>query len=156
MLGVVNLGDRIRAARHAAGLDQQELARRVHHGVRAVAYWESGARIPRLATLVELERVLATRLREPDDDSPRLRSSSDASLLVEFSQRLDARDEQIRDLTGLLDTRNDDIRALTAQVDALRAQLEDAGGTVVPLPSKEHRIAARPHHHDDDDDGDSP
>jgi transcriptional regulator with XRE-family HTH domain len=44
----------IRSARHAAGLTQLELAHRAHTAQPAVAAYESGTRIPNLATLERL------------------------------------------------------------------------------------------------------
>ena len=52
------LGARLREARKAAGLYQEELARRVGVSVDTVRRWESGAREPRASDLQSLARVL--------------------------------------------------------------------------------------------------
>jgi transcriptional regulator with XRE-family HTH domain len=54
ILPLVETTGLIRSARRAAGLTQVELARRAHTAQPAVAAYESGARIPNLATLERL------------------------------------------------------------------------------------------------------
>jgi transcriptional regulator with XRE-family HTH domain len=50
----MSTGSLLRQARNAAALIQQELAKRVETTQSAVAAYESGARVPTLATLGDL------------------------------------------------------------------------------------------------------
>lgn len=55
---------RIKRARHAAGLTQEELARRVGVGVRNVPGWESGKSVPRAKTLRRIAEVTGVEVSE--------------------------------------------------------------------------------------------
>lgn len=52
------IGDRIKAAREAAGMSQSDLARAAGVPRQSVSAWESGAYSPGLYSLVVLSRVL--------------------------------------------------------------------------------------------------
>jgi transcriptional regulator with XRE-family HTH domain len=95
----VSLGDRIRAAREAAGLSRDELASRAGVSSRTLGNWERGTVAPR-SKLGALERVLAVRLREEpaEQDGVSLAGASDAELLANLAQRLAERDRTIREL----------------------------------------------------------
>ena len=54
--GLSTIGDRIRQARKAAGLNQAGLAARIGVSQPAVANWESGVHDPRRLMLAFLER----------------------------------------------------------------------------------------------------
>lgn len=55
---------KIRQARHAAGLTQEDLARRVGVGVRNVPGWESGRSAPRAKTLQRIADALGVSVAE--------------------------------------------------------------------------------------------
>jgi len=61
-LAVLSIGDRIRHARKAAGLNQTELAERVGVSQPSVANWESGVHDPRRVMLAKLAEALGTSL----------------------------------------------------------------------------------------------
>lgn len=116
----MNLGDRIRSAREAAGLSQGQLAEKVNVATRTIWNWERGGASPR-SKLGALERALGVQLRGQLDDSrdaPRLPDATDAQLVVEFSGRLAGRDARIR--------------ALATQVDELRGLLNGTSGATLP------------------------
>lgn len=58
----MTIGDRIRAAREAAGLTQQQLADAVEAGggQRQISNWETDFRTPRRETLERIAEVLGT------------------------------------------------------------------------------------------------
>ena len=58
--GNVNLGARIKQARDAAGLTQEDLADRVGVGTAMVSRWEGGLRLPPVDRLVLIARVTET------------------------------------------------------------------------------------------------
>lgn len=51
------IGQRIRAARHHAGLSQQALADRLGLSKSLVAHWERGARIPKIGQVRHLATI---------------------------------------------------------------------------------------------------
>jgi transcriptional regulator with XRE-family HTH domain len=51
-------GDKLRAARHARGLTQAELAHRAHVRERQIIRWENGQNVPRVGSVKALARVL--------------------------------------------------------------------------------------------------
>lgn len=121
MLVVDNLGPRIRSAREALGLRQEELAETVRVSVTTVKNWESGRTSPR-DRIGAIERALHITLRphETAHRGPLLDDASDAQVLGSIAARLAARDATIAELR--------------AELDAIR------GGTVTHLPA---RYAAR-------------
>lgn len=60
----MNLGEKIRAGRAAAGLTQQDLAERVHVSRQAVTKWETGRGLPDLVNLQALAAELGTTVDE--------------------------------------------------------------------------------------------
>ena len=58
------IGDRIKAAREAAGMTQSDLARAAGVNRQSVSAWESGAYSPGLYSLVVLSRVLEMPLEK--------------------------------------------------------------------------------------------
>lgn len=58
----MTIGDRIKAARIAAGLTQEQLARAVEAGggKQQVSNWETGFRVPRRETLTRIADALGT------------------------------------------------------------------------------------------------
>lgn len=58
------IGDRIRAARHAAGLTQMELAERIGRDHRTVHRWEYAQRVPNLEDLLLLADALDVPLAD--------------------------------------------------------------------------------------------
>lgn len=66
------LGGRIRRAREAAGLTQNELAQRINARESQVSLWESGKNEPRVSTLRQIAEALGVRLAAllSDDDEP--------------------------------------------------------------------------------------
>lgn len=135
-LATVDLGDRIRTGREAAGLSQEELAEKVGVTGRTVSNWERGVRNPR-SKLGLIERVLGAQLRgrTADRAAPALPDASTAQLLGEIAGR-DAEKDRI------LHARDATIAELRAELDAIR------GGTVHRLDPK--RWAARPRDNGDD------
>lgn len=101
-------GSLLRQARKAAALTQQELAGRVETAQSAVAAYESGARVPTLATLGRLLDACDHDLRLVA--RPRVRRS--ASSLRELAEqiRLDLSDGREQDATRLLFGFADDFR----------------------------------------------
>lgn len=98
----MELKDRIRRAREAAGLTQAELAARVGVDGRTVRNWEAG-RVPRNA-IGGIERALGIDLSSSDDErSPRLAEATDAQVLANIAGRLAERDRRIAELTAELD-----------------------------------------------------
>jgi transcriptional regulator with XRE-family HTH domain len=98
----------LRQARKAAALTQQELADRVDTAQSAVAAYESGARVPTLATLGRLLDACDHELRL--EARPRVRRS--ASSLRELAEqiRLDLLEGNEQDATRLLFGFTDDFR----------------------------------------------
>lgn len=60
--GFATIGERIRAARKAAGLNQADLAARIGVSQPSVANWESGVHDPRRLMLAKVAEALATPL----------------------------------------------------------------------------------------------
>lgn len=109
----MNLGERIRTAREAAGLSQRALADLVHVDQRTIGNWERGKALPR-STLGALEHALGVTLRgSPPRDTPRIDEATDAQLVSEF--------------TGRLAERTRTIHELRLQVAALQARLVELG-----------------------------
>lgn len=52
-----SLGEKIKEARKAAGLNQTELAYKLNVGRTSITLWENGARTPRIENLKEIIRV---------------------------------------------------------------------------------------------------
>lgn len=129
MRAVDNLGPRIRSAREALGLRQEELAATVNVSVTTVKNWESGRTEPR-DRIGAIERVLNITLRPTGPTGPTLDEASDAQLLGSIAARLAARDATIA--------------ALRAELDAIR------GGTLTHLTD---RYAARRNNNRGDDPG---
>jgi transcriptional regulator with XRE-family HTH domain len=100
MMRPVSLGDRIRAAREAAGLSQEELAQRTGVSQRTLGNWERGVSSPR-SRLGSLERVLGVHLRDEDTDhgGVSLRNATDTEVVADLAHRLADRDRRIRELT---------------------------------------------------------
>lgn len=100
----MELKDRIRRAREAAGLTQEEFGKRVGRDKKTVRNWEAG-RVPRNA-IGRIEQVLGIDLSDPDDrsgTSPRLDDATDAQVLAAIANRLAERDARIRELTAELE-----------------------------------------------------
>ena len=57
----VELGDQLKVARLAAGLEQLELAEKLGVTRQSIVWWETGVHYPRLPMLKKLESVLKTR-----------------------------------------------------------------------------------------------
>jgi transcriptional regulator with XRE-family HTH domain len=57
-------GERLRAAREAAGLSREHVAIELHRGMLTVARWETGHVSPNAAQLAELSRVLGVEVGE--------------------------------------------------------------------------------------------
>ena len=95
----MELKDRIRRAREAAGMTQAELAERVGRDQKTVRNWEAG-RVPRNA-IGAIERALGVNLSDRDDrsTSPRLDDATDAEVIASLANRLADRDRRIRELT---------------------------------------------------------
>lgn len=104
----MELKDRIRRAREAAGLTQAELAERVHVDTRTVRNWEAG-RVPRNA-IGGIEKALGIDLSPATDDdrSPRLADATDAQVLANIAGRLADRDRRIAELTAELEAARHD------------------------------------------------
>lgn len=120
----MELKDRIRRAREAAGLTQAQLGERVGRDAKTVRGWEAG-RVPR-GSLGAIEKALGVDLSDAADttNSPTLDAATDAQLLATMANRLAERDQRID--------------ALTRELNSYRA---NAGRPPVELPSE--RWAAR-------------
>lgn len=104
----MDLGTRIRRAREAAGLKQEDLAQRLGVTTRTVGNWERG-RVPRNA-IGALQQLLHVQLDNPEpSDRPRLDQASDTELLTELASRLAERDRRIADLEAKLADRGGDV-----------------------------------------------
>ena len=98
----VNLGDRIRSAREARGLTQDQLATRIGASVMSIKNWEKNRREPR-SHIGALEQALGIQLRgAPRRDAPRIDEASDAQFATELAARLAERNETIRELRARL------------------------------------------------------
>jgi transcriptional regulator with XRE-family HTH domain len=98
----------IRDARHAGGITQLELARRARTAQPAVAAYESGARVPSIATL---ERLLGACEHDLEIHArPRVRRG--AASLEQLAETIadDLRDDRERDALRLLFAFADDFR----------------------------------------------
>lgn len=58
------IGDRLRTARHAAGLTQMQLGERVGRDHRTIHRWEYAQRVPNLQDLLLLADALGVPLRD--------------------------------------------------------------------------------------------
>lgn len=120
----MELKDRIRRAREAAGMTQDELARRVGRDKRTIRNWEAG-QIPRNA-IGAIERALGVDLSDATDShketSPRLDEATDAQVVANLAGRLADRDRRIAEITAERDRR---IAELTAEIERLR---QEGGG----------------------------
>lgn len=69
-----SIGARVRAARDARGMTQEQLAAAIDQATRTVSYLETGTKVPTLQTLMRiagvLERPLSFFLSEQDADDP--------------------------------------------------------------------------------------
>lgn len=103
----MELKDRIRRAREAAGMTQAELAERVGRDQKTVRNWEAG-RIPR-GSIGAIEKALGISLADDDDrsTSPRLDDATDAEVLASLANRLAERDRRIRELTAEVEQMHD-------------------------------------------------
>lgn len=102
----MDLGTRIRRAREAAGLKQEDLAHKLGVTTRTIGNWERG-RVPRNA-LGALQQILRIQLDEHDtSDQPRLDQATDSELLTTLAARLADRDRRIADLETRLAERED-------------------------------------------------
>jgi transcriptional regulator with XRE-family HTH domain len=98
----------LRQARKAAALTQQELARQVETTQSAVAAYESGARVPTLATLGRLLDACDHDLRV--EARPRVRRSAASLRELAGQIRLDLAEGREQDATRLLFGFADDFR----------------------------------------------
>jgi transcriptional regulator with XRE-family HTH domain len=102
MMGAVTLGARIRSAREAAGMTQEELANRIHASTMSIKNWEADRREPR-SHIGALEAALGIQLRGiTNRNAPRLDEATDAQLVSEFNARLAERSQLVRDLRAQL------------------------------------------------------
>lgn len=112
----VELGDKIRSAREAAGMSQEALAKAVDVSPRTIGNWERGESSPR-SKLGALERLLAVRLRggvANERPSPRLDEATDAQFVARLAELLSERDRKIRELTAEVD----ELRAIVSGANA--------------------------------------
>ena len=58
----IDLGKKIKALRHSAGLTQEQLAQKLSVTPQAVSKWESGAGMPDIQLLPELSVALGTSI----------------------------------------------------------------------------------------------
>lgn len=101
----MDLGDRIRTAREAAGLSQAQLAERIGTTQRTIGNWERGTATPRSKTGA-LETVLGIQLRRPADthhSAPRIDEATDGQIIADLARRLAERNDRIRELTAQLE-----------------------------------------------------
>jgi transcriptional regulator with XRE-family HTH domain len=129
MLGVVNLGQRIRRSRLAAGLTIRELAARIGSSETTVRNWEGDHSTPRPDLAALLERELGNlglnpgppALASVDDPEPATRGRRRSN-----SPRLD--EASVQRLLAELGSRDvdhqDELRALRARVTQLTEELE--------------------------------
>lgn len=98
------LGDRIRSAREAINLSQEELADRVGVSARTVGNWERGDTDPRKA-IGKIERELGIILRgKPTGrDLPRIDQASPTQLIAQLADHIATRDARIHELEAQLD-----------------------------------------------------
>lgn len=130
MYAVDTIGPRIRSAREAAGLTQDELADAIGVSATSIKNWESGR--VKTPPVGKLEKVLGIVLRDQGSSAPRLDDASVHRLIAELAARF-----------ATLEQENERLRRQYHGATPSAIAAESASVTALPLTRSGMRRAAR-------------